>query len=326
MRLQDLSEEEIIASFQPLIPFGEHTVLGPGDDCAIVSAPSGQFVVTTDVLVEGRHFRTDWFTASQIGARAAAQNLADVAAMGATPTSLVVSLVLPGETSLDWLLDLVGGMVGEVDGTGAGIVGGDLTSGDRLVISVTAHGHSAGKPVLRSGANPGDSLAIAGTLGLSAAGYAALASGTVPGALQGQQVPSPFTEAVETYRSPRPPLAAGPQAAQRGATAMMDVSDSLATDCGRLAAASNVHVNLSLDGLGPYTRALRSAGKKLGVDPLEWVLYGGEDHPLLVTFPPNALVTAPFRTIGTVGESGRAPDPVTLEGKPIRGGWDHFSR
>lgn len=325
MLLKDMSETEIIRSFSPLLPVGEYTELGSGDDCAIVRAPGNQFVVTTDVLVEGRHFRSDWSTGGQIGARAAAQNLADVAAMGATPTSLVVSLVLPPEMSLEWLLDLVGGMAGMVAPTGAGIVGGDLSTGDQLVIAVTAHGTCAGAPVLRSGARAGDTLAVVGTLGRSAAGFAAISTGRVGGQLQGQQVPVPFTEPVQIYRTPQPPLAAGPLAAQRGATAMMDLSDGLVVDAGRIAAASNVQVNLNRDSLGPDVRALKTAGSELGVDPLEWVLYGGEDHSLLVTFPPYTLVTEPFRMIGTVGAADMSGVGVTLDGTPVSGGWDHFS-
>ncbi len=326
MKLRDLTETEIIAAFAPLLPPGRHTVLGPGDDCAVVQAPGSRFVVTTDVLVEGRHFRSEWSTGFEVGARAAAQNLADVAAMGATPTSLVVSLVLPDATELAWLLDLVAGMVAQVEPTGAGIVGGDLATGDHLVIAVTAHGACGGDPVLRSGASPGDTLAVVGTLGRSAAGYAALDSGAVSPALHGAEVPYPYTEPVDIFRFPKPPLDAGPLAAQRGATAMMDISDGLVVDSGRMASASGVRIDLSLSGLGPDMLALSEPGKLLGVDPLQWVLYGGEDHSLLVTFPPFVLVTDPFRTIGAVGAPTTAEPSVTLEGNPVQGGWDHFRR
>ncbi len=326
MILSELSETEIISRFQPLLPFGNYTELGPGDDCALVAAPGGRFVVTTDILVEGQHFRTDWSTGYEVGARAAAQNLADIAAMGATATSIVVSLVLPKTLELDWLLDLVSGMAKEVEPTGAGIVGGDLTTGDQLVISVTAHGVCAGLPILRSGARPGDTLAIAGTLGRSAAGHAALQRGAVGASLHGPEVPYPFTEPVSIYRAPRPPLSAGPLAAKRGATAMLDVSDGLAIDAGRLADASNVHVNVLLSGLAPDLLALSEVGQQLGVDPLQWVLHGGEDHGLLATFPPYVLVTDPFRTIGSIGARSTGEARVTLEGKPIGGGWDHFAR
>ncbi len=327
MKLSDLTEGQIIASFQGLIPRGNFTDLGSGDDCAVVRAPGGRFVVTTDVLVAGQHFRLDWSSPEQIGARAAAQNLADIAAMGAEPTALVVSLVLPGDLELDWLTRMVAGMAGEVRPTGAGIVGGDLAVGDQLVIAVTAHGHVGERPITRAGARPGDTVAVVGTLGRSAAGLAALSRGLVAPELVGSAIPETFREAVSTYRVPKPPLRAGRLAAERGATAMMDVSDGLVLDATRLAEASGVHIDLSATALGPDRLALSAAGEALGTDPMTWVLTGGEDHALLVTFPAHVLVTEPFRAIGTVGAIGVDPSlgpRVTLEGRPITGGWDHF--
>lgn len=296
----------------------------------MVSAPDGRFVVTTDVLVEGQHFRTDWSTGAEVGARAAAQNLADVAAMGAKPTALVVSMVLPPDLDVAWLEDFAGGLGSEVFRAGAGVVGGDLSRGPVLVISVTAHGTTGGKAITRSGAKPGDTLAVVGTLGRSAAGLAALQSGAVSPSLHGAQVPTPFQEPVALYRSPQPPLKAGLVAAQRGASAMMDISDGLVMDAGRMAEASGVALDITRYGLHDDLSALRKAGKALGVDPLEWVLFGGEDHGLLVTFPPYVLTTAPFRAIGTVGEYGALRGGqkarVTLDGQPVVGGFDHFGR
>ena len=281
------------------------------------------------MLVEGEHFTRDWSTGAEVGARAAAQNLADVAAMGARPTSLVVSMVLPPELEVAWLEDLAGGLGAEAYQAGAGVVGGDLSRGPVLVISVTAHGALAGAPITRSGASSGDTLAIAGTLGRSAAGLSALESGAVAASLHGAQVPTPFQEPVALYRSPRPPLEAGLLAAQRGATAMMDVSDGLVVDATRLAEASNVALDITRYGLHDDLAALEKVGNALGVDPKQWVLYGGEAHSLLVTFPPYVLVTAPFRAIGTVGDfaegrGGRDRSRVTLDGTPLTGGFDHF--
>ncbi len=321
-----LSEEELLRKIRPLLPVGNHTIVGSGDDCAVVAAPGGSFVVTTDVLVSQQHFREEWSTGFQVGARAAAQNLADIAAMGAEPTALLVSLVLPEHLPVEWLLDLANGLGAEVAPTGAGIVGGDIVRGEQLSVAVTATGYCVGAPIERSGAKPGDTVAVAGTLGLSAAGLAALASGRVGGKLLGAEVPSPFTECVQIYRQPEPPLAAGPLAATLGATAMMDVSDGLVRDAGRIAEASGVTIELGSDLLRADLTALEPAGRALGVDPLEWVLYGGEDHSLLVTFPPRTLVTAPFRAVGVVGKvTPTAPRGlVRLDGTPVAGGWDHF--
>lgn len=325
----ELSESQILSRIFPYLPSGEHTLLGPGDDAAVVGAPNERFVVTTDVLVEGSHFKREWSTGGEIGARAAAQNLSDVAAMGAVPTSVVVSMVLPPDLPVAWLEDFAGGIGAEVGKTGAGVVGGDIVSGPTLVVSVTAHGYLAGKPITRSGARPGDTLAVAGTLGLSAAGLAALESGAVSPGLRGPEVATPYREAVAVYRSPKPPLTAGPLAAGLGATAMMDLSDGLVIDANRLATASGVQLDLSRYRLDDFKGPLEAAAKRLGVDPMQWILYGGEDHGLLATFPAYVLVPEPFRVIGTVGAHrvgrGRADaDRVTLEGQPLSGGWDHF--
>ena len=330
LTVANMSEGQILSRILKFLPEGEHTTLGPGDDAAIVRAPGAQYVVTTDVLVEGHHFRRDWSTGAEIGARAAAQNLSDVAAMGATPTSLVVSMVLPGDLPISWLEDFAGGLGAEAFAAGAGVVGGDLVLGPALTISVAAHGHLGGRPVLRSGARPGDTVAVAGTLGFSAAGLAALQSGAVSPALRGAEIPAAFRKPVEIYRAPKPPLSAGPKAASLGATAMMDISDGLVKDAGRLAEASGVRVDLGRYHLNERLTALDDAAGKLGVDPLEWVLFGGEDHGLLATFPAYVLVPEPFRAVGTVGSMSEdvesARSRVTLDGVPVAGGWDHFQR
>lgn len=327
-RVGELSEGQILKRIVPILPTGDYTGLGSGDDAAVVAAPGGNFVVTTDVLVEGVHFRTDWSTGFEVGARAAAQNLADIAAMAARPTALVVSLVLPPQLEMSWVEDLAAGLSAVVFPTGAGVVGGDLSRGEQIVVSVTAHGRLGGPPVTRAGASTGDTLAVVGSLGYSAAGYAALDSGAVSPALHGVDVPYPFTKPLEVYRMPHPPLAAGPLAAQRGATAMMDISDGLVVDARRMAEASGVAIDISRYGLQHDASELSEAAAALGADPYDWILYGAEDHGLLVTFPPYVLVTEPFRTIGTVGAfdptRSAAGERVTMEGRPLGKGWDHF--
>ena len=210
------------------------TLLGPGDDCAVVGTPDGRVVATVDVLVDGVHFRTDWATGEQIGRRAALASLADVAAMGASPTALLIGLSAPGETPTELVMDIGRGLDAEATKAGAGIVGGDITRSPVLTISVTALGDLAGRePVRRSGARVGDVVAVNGRLGWAAAGLAVLSRGfRSPAALVG------------AYRVPEPPLAAGVTGAQAGATSMIDVSDGLVADLGHLADESGVCIEV----------------------------------------------------------------------------------
>ncbi len=315
----DLGEEGLLARIFPLLPVGDRTLLGPGDDAAVIAAPDGRFVVSTDVLVQDRHFRLDWSDGRAVGRRAAAQNLADIAAMGARPTAVVVSLVLPGELPVTWVADLARGLADLTGPVGAGVVGGDLSGGDTVVVAVTVHGDLEGRaPVLRSGARPGDLIALAGTVGRSAAGWAVLADGSATDA---------DADLIEVFRAPRPPLDAGPLAADAGATAMLDVSDGLLRDAGRIARASGVVLDLGApaDVLAADLAALADAADRLGVDPVGWALTGGEDHGLLATFPQTASVPEGFRVIGRVraAESGG----VLVDGRDpgaLSPGWDHF--
>jgi thiamine-monophosphate kinase len=289
------------------------TEVGPGDDAAVLRAPDGRVVATTDVLVEGRHFRRDWSSGTDVGHKAAAANLADVAAMGAVPTALLVGLACPADTPTAWLEEVADGLAAECGPLGAAVVGGDTVAAapdsGAVVLSVTALGDLGGRrPVLRSGAAPGDVLALAGRLGWSACGLAVLRRGFT----------SPLA-AVRAHRRPAPPYAAGPAAADAGATAMCDVSDGLLADAEHLAVASGVVVAVdraalaavALDPPGP----LLQVGAALGVDPLAWVLTGGEDHALLATFPASATLPPGWSVIGAVRAADGGPG-VLVDGRP----------
>src|SRR5690606_36248430 len=153
-------------------------LVGPGDDGAVVAAPDRRMVISADVLVEGRHFRRDWSSGEDVGWRAAVQNLADIAAMGGRPTTLTIALVAPADLPVVWVEGLARGMALACDGHDVAVVGGDLSSGESVVVAVTVHGDLAGlAPVLRSGARPGDVIAHAGVRGRSAAGLALLTRG-----------------------------------------------------------------------------------------------------------------------------------------------------
>ena len=144
------------------------TLLGPGDDAAVVAAPDGRVVATTDVLVEGVHFRLDWSGPEDVGRKAAAANLADIAAMGAVPTSLLVALTCPPDTPVALLTALADGLWAEASVAGAGLVGGDVASSPTLTLAVSALGSLEGRlPVTRAGARPGDVVALAGQVRLA---------------------------------------------------------------------------------------------------------------------------------------------------------------
>ncbi len=286
--------------------------VGPGDDAAVVAAPDARVVVTTDVLVEGRHFRRDWSSAADVGHKAAAQSLADVAAMGARPTAVVVGFACPPELPASWAVEMAEGLAQECQGVGTSVVGGDVVRGDAVIVSVTALGDLAGRAaILRSGAVAGDSVAVCGRLGYSAAGFAVLQ--------RGFRAPRTL---VDAHRRPRPPYAQGVKAAIAGATSMCDVSDGLLGDLGHVATASGVGINLNA-GAFDIDEDLTSAGAALAVDPLSWVLTGGEDHALVATFPPGVRRPRGWRLVGTV-TSGQG---VLVDGEPWSGpaGHDHFA-
>jgi thiamine-monophosphate kinase len=297
----------IVARLEP----GAAGLLGPGDDAAIVAAPDQRVVASTDVLVEGRHFRRDWSSAADVGHRAAAANLADIAAMGATPTALLVALCVPTDLEAEWAEELAGGLSAEAGLVGAGVVGGDLSSSPTLTIAVTALGDLQGRdPVLRSGAQPGDVVALAGRTGHAAAGYTVLS--------RGFRTPKLL---VEAYRRPEVPYAAGLAAAAAGATSMIDISDGLLQDLGHVATASVVGINLERAAF-EVPDQMRDAASALGVDPYVWLLAGGDDHALAATFPAGAPLPPGWRAVGSVHEG----TGVTVDRRAWQGGtgWDHF--
>ncbi len=323
----ETGETALVAAIVERLPSGPQVLLGPGDDAALVAAPDGRMVATTDVLVEGVHFRRDWSEAVDVGHKAAAQNLADIAAMGARPTALLVGLAAPPGLPTAWALGLADGLAEEAGRVGAAVVGGDVVAGAQVVVSVTALGTLDGRePVTRAGARPGDVVAFVGRLGWSAAGFAVLSRGfRSPRVL------------VAAHRRPEPVYEAGPQAALAGATAMVDVSDGLLSDLGHVAEASGVAISIDVAAIA-VDAPVRDAAAALGKDPLEWVLTGGEDHALAATFPSRKAVPKGWVVIGEVvawaggadPDGGRAQHRVTVAGLPAGayegpGGWRHFS-
>jgi thiamine-monophosphate kinase len=315
MTLSRTGEFGLIARVTARLTAGPTCLLGPGDDAAVITAPDRRVVASTDVLVDGRHFRRDWSSAEDVGHRAAAANLADIAAMGAVPTALLVALCAPPDLDPGWAEELADGLAAEASTVGASVVGGDMSASPTLTIAVTALGDLAGRaPVLRSGARPGDVVALAGRIGYAAAGYTVLS--------RGFRTPKLL---VEAYRRPLVRYPAGPQAAVYGATAMIDISDGLVADLGHIAAASGVGIDVRRDAFDVPPQ-MRDAASALGVDAYAWILAGGDDHALAATFPPDVELPDGWRVIGSVDPAEDAV--VTVDGRPYRDGpvgWDHFS-
>ncbi|WP_344279893.1 thiamine-phosphate kinase [Actinomadura napierensis] len=299
----ELGEFGLIGRLTRGLPRGADVRLGPGDDAAVVAAPDGRVVATTDLLVEGRHFRRDWSGPYDIGRKAAAQNLADVVAMGARPTALLVGFAAPPSTDADWAVRLYDGLADECRRAGASVAGGDVVGAPGITLAVTALGDlGGGRPLTRSGARPGDVVAVRGRLGYASAGWALLA--------EGRDGPP---ELLDAHRRPEPPYEAGAEAREAGATALLDVSDGLVQDLGHIAAASGVRIDVD--------SATLVVPEVLGPDGLRHVLTGGEDHGFAGTFPPDSPPPPSWTVIGSVREG----DGVRVDGRvPDATGWDHF--
>ncbi len=230
--------------------------------------------------------------------------------MGADPTAIFVGLGLPGDVTTGWLDGLTDGLRDECALVGASVSGGDVARSDLVVLGVTALGDLGGRaPVTRSGARPGQIVAVAGRLGYAAAGLALLESGR-----------SDTGELVDAHRRPQPAYSAGPEAARLGATAMVDVSDGLLQDLGHIAAASGVGIRLDPSAF-TIPEHLAQVAADLGIDPLEWILTGGDDHPLAAIFPDSVRLPPHWQIVGHVTQE----EGVQVRGRSqTKGGWDHF--
>lgn len=310
--LADIGEDELLSTIFPLLPGGPGVLIGPGDDTAWLGITGGAVLATTDAMVRGRDWLDEWSAGADVGAKIVAQNLADIAAMGGVPTGLLVTLIADPRTSLAWVRDFTAGLALAARSAGVPVVGGDLSSAPAgvLVVSVTALGECEDRqPVRRSGAQVGDVLAVCGSLGHSATGLLLLQRG------QSGRAP----ELADYHRRPRPPYEQGPAAARAGATAMLDISDGLGRDAGRLARASGVGIELDdLRLADDVAQLVQAVSEK---DAWRSVLAGGEEHSLLACFPSGPSLPDGWRRIGDVVVGSG----VTLHGEPVLGGgWDHF--
>ncbi len=315
--------------------------VGPGDDAAVASLPPGaRLVATTDTMIEGHDFLRTATTPECIGHKAAVQNLADIAAMGARPVALLASVSAPSNTSVQVLEGLTRGMVRRAARDGAELIGGDLGGAEQLTITVTALGALPAEqaPVLRSGAQPGDVVAVGSEqIGRSAAGLAVVLGGFARVVSDGEDDDAGATLQVDGLRAqsaldvlrwhnaPDPELSLGWHGGQ-SAHAMMDLSDGLLRDGGRIAAASGVILDLDPGLLAGDVAAVEDLARELGAGPLAWVLDSGEEHAMLATFAPGAVPPG-FRQIGTVRACEAREEPAILyDGqRPDLQGFDHFA-
>lgn len=308
----DAGEFGLIELVTSGLPSSAAVSVGPGDDAAVFTV-AGASVCSVDTIVEGVHFRRDWYTADEVGRRAVAQAAADLEAMGAEPVAAVVSLSVPGDLALDWAADCGRGVAAECERAGLVLIGGDTTRSRDVTIGVTVLGQLSGRaPVTRAGARPGDVVAMRGRLGWSAAGLAVL----------GRGFRSPRA-VVSAHKVPEVPYGQGLVAAAAGASAMIDISDGLLADLGHIARLSGVSIDVETARL-VVDEPLRVVAAAIGGDPMTFVLTGGEDHALAATFAAPDVPQG-WSVIGRVaqGEPGVTVDGQAWSQAP---GYRHFGR
>ncbi len=333
-----LNEDELVDAIRRVLAGEAPGVrLGVGDDAAVVEAGSGDLVLTSDMLVEDADFRLGRTSPRDLGYKAIVVNVSDIAAMAASPRYALISLGLPADVDLSWVVELYGGMRAACDEYALSIVGGDLSSAGQVVVSVSVAGSAApGKVVPRSGARPGDRVVVTGMLGAAAGGLvlADLAPKDV-----GKAASSDWGRALlEAAARPVARVGEAQTLAAYGATAMIDVSDGFARDMIRLCEASGAGARVRTADV-PVAPALASLAGVAKIEPLRLALGGGEDFELIATLPSGAVDAARaeleerfFVALTEVGEIIDGNEVVEVPGDggaevPLEDeGWDHFAR
>ena len=322
--LGELDEEHILAELLAVLTRRTAATVrvGVGDDAAVLAAHES-VVATTDTMVKGVDWRDDWSLPQEVGRKLVAQNVSDLAAMGARPTGLLLTVASEPNLPLRWLLQLGEGVSAAAAEAGTVVVGGDVSAapGGVVLLGMTAIGDLEGRaPVTRAGARPGDVVAVRGSLGRSGAGLRLLEQGAAR-----EEMTGAAAQLVADHCAPRPPWEAGAEAAAAGATSMIDLSDGLVRDASRVARASGVRLDLQSYLLAVQVAALAEV---VG-EEAAWadVLGGGEEHSLLATFGPTTRLPHGWLAIGAVAAAHDAESPVTLDGQRVEvTGWDHFDR
>jgi len=310
-----LNEFDVIRRISALLPPAPPEVLVPlGDDCAVLEIGDSTWVAASDLLVSGHHFK-DWATPEDVGYKAVAVNASDVAAMGGTPRFVLAS---GGAPDPETALRCSQGVIEACESFGVYPLGGDTTSADALTVDVAILGELSTKPVLRSGASPGDLLTVTGELGASAAGLLALERG-----MSGPE------RLIRRCLRPEPRLGAGRVAARLGATAMIDLSDGLASDVRHLCDRSGVGCVVDLDLL-PVKDDTRELAESLERDPAILAATGGEDFELLICAPDpvlGALANSLEVSLTIIGEITQSDVVFERGDEQVEGlsGWNHFT-
>jgi thiamine-monophosphate kinase len=312
--LAEVGEFPLIATITEGLSLGADVRVGPGDDAAVLAIRDA-VATSVDVLVEGVHFRRDWSEAGDVGRKSVAVNVADIEAIGARATGLLVGFSAPADLPLGWVLDFAAGLAQESQAARVSLLGGDVTRARDITVAVMALGSMEGRdPVLRSGARPGDVVAVHGRLGWAAAGLVVL----------GRGFRSPRA-VVEAHRVPQISYGAGAVAARAGATSMIDISDGLLADLGHVARASNALIKLRRDAF-ELPEPLQAVAAATGSDPYIFVFTGGDDHALAATFPSPDAVPAGWLVVGAVGVADNDHPRVLVDGAvwDSPAGFDHF--
>ncbi len=311
--LAELGERQVVQEIIAAAPSNLN-----GDDAAVLypAEPNSRTVVTTDSLVEGRHFRFEWSKPHEVGHKAIVQNFADVEAMGARPVAAVLSIAAPGDTPVGFVRQLALGIGQRCKQYSAQLVGGDLTQSPQLVVTVTALGSLGGsRPALTlDAARTGQKIIAHGKIGYSAAGLALLSH------CGREKVPEQFTPLVEAHVMPHLEPGRGIVARATGATCMTDNSDGLVADLATICRRSAVGINVDSEAIAP-DELLSKAAEFVGEDPWRWILSGGEDHTLIATTEKE--IASGFRTIGSVIKGAN----VTIDGNTpdYSAGWSSYS-
>ena len=334
MKLSAIGEFGLIARLRarwPSLPQG--IIIGPGDDAAAIRPASDRLLLfTVDAMVEDVHFRRRWMPPRDLGWKAMAQNISDIAAMGGRPTNALVCLSLPGELETGFIDALYDGLDAAAAEHGASIVGGDIVgSTGPIAVSVSLLGEvEEGMVMRRSGARPGDVLMVTGSLGDSAAGLQVLEKGEAPVGVE--------QDAIARHVRPAARVDEGRMLARSGhVTAAIDISDGLTGDAAHIAEESGVGLRLHGDRV-PIGPACAAVAERLGLDALDLALRGGEDYELLVAVQPDAAdgladflhheTGTPLMAVGEVVGRERGLVLVNADGTatPLTGAWDNLRR